>query len=43
MNRSVDPAKKNEHVLIELLKIETNKYCADCNQKGRIIKTFIEN
>lgn len=36
MNRNVDPAKKNEQILSDLLKIESNKYCADCGQKGKI-------
>jgi hypothetical protein len=38
MNRNasstMDPAKRNELALLNLLKIESNKYCADCGQKG---------
>ena len=35
MNRSVDPAKRNEQILLDLLKHDSNKYCADCSQKGK--------
>ena len=42
MNRnaasSMDPAKRNEQALLNLLKIESNKYCADCGQKGNFLK-----
>lgn len=33
----VDPSKKNEQILLDLLKVEANKYCADCGQKGNCI------
>ena len=38
MNRSIDPAKKNEQILMDLLKQESNKYCADCGQKGKLLE-----
>jgi hypothetical protein len=28
-------ARKNEQILMELLKDEANKHCADCGQKGK--------
>lgn len=43
MNRNVDPAKRNEQILLDLLKIESNKYCADCGQKGTIFTFFYNN
>jgi hypothetical protein len=34
-----DPSKRNEQILLDLLKIETNKYCADCGQKGNALSS----
>lgn len=42
MNRNVDPAKRNEQILLDLLKIESNKYCADCGQKGNVSNLLIK-
>lgn len=35
-------SKKNEQILAELLKEESNKHCADCGQKGNSFDNVVK-